>query len=250
MCLHTWGLVLACLVVVLFAGCGKVQRPVKLSASPGPSEPSAQQPIIQTGGWTLVFGGKDGTLRKTVELPEGSSSVQISASRRCVAALVASLRVEKPYVLFYNVEGAQTGEVFLPRTPRRGLRGHQLWVGDRQEAVVWMEGSHMGVVPGQRTTGMEPETYYLNAKGEAAALGIERIVDACFPRSAGFAVIAGAGKDGWRLVRYSAPGTVAWERTFPKGRRPPRLLWYTKDADIAVEHDRYYRFTPEGAEIK
>ena len=216
-------------------------------------EPTAERPIVSDWGVPgsyALFGGKDGTKRTRIKWPEGLTYTKISCGGQCAAALVAARNVAEPYVVLYDVEGERVATVRLPREKPQEARIGTLWLGDRQEAVVYMADITRETRPGDPP--INPQVYYVNAKGVAELLPVprtEEVLEVFFPTTPGFALLAKDVKGGWRLQRYESPKRLVWEKTFPRDIPIPHFRPPRADGDIAVDAKGFREYRADGTEV-
>jgi hypothetical protein len=225
-------------------------RPASL---PMGREPTAERPIVSDWGVPgsyALFGGKDGTKRIRIKWPEGLTDVRISRGGQCAAALIADRNVAEPYVVLYDVEGERVATVRLPREQPQRVSIRNLWLGDRQEAVVYMAGLTRETRPGDPP--INPQVYYVNAKGVAELLPVprtEEVLEVHFPATPGFALLAKEVKGDFRLQRYESPKRLVWEKTFPQDIPIPHFRPPRADGDIAVDAKGVREYRADGTEI-
>ncbi|MCP4375049.1 MAG: hypothetical protein GY794_02540 [bacterium] len=234
-------------VLMIVNGCSSVTCPRKM-ASAQFVPPTPESPIVRDIGHLgsyAVFGGKEGKKQKRIDWPKGVISMGIGRRAQVAVACVAPPG-KKPFVVFYNTEGQETGRVELAREP--GKHGASLWVGDRGEALLGI-----AAVPRAKVAGViNPQLIYVKKDGSATVLELERPNYVFFPDAPGYAVLLEVPQVGYELRRYATPGELAWKVKFPQDQGPPSFLHTPREgADVTVyQSGKVISYFKQGKELR
>ena len=237
-------------VTALLTGCSTPPPPAPLIRQEYPTKERPFVYDVERAGY-LICGGKDGKQEIPLKLPSNYSALKFNFDDGILFILCAKdNELTQRIAYIYDANATCLVHAKLPRQPAYGEVRHRVWLSDRGEALLYIaEG--FSEKKGPHFAGVNPETYYLNGKAPAKAIGIGKPYAACIAKDSGYAV-AFRKNDKVILARYS-PKRLIWQQRFPvrtdkptgAGVRPGKGK---TDIEFAI-YGRRHAFDAEGNEL-